>query len=165
MTKFIITTAGILTYDTIGRFLDDTNSPTVTARSDADALSAWNDYVKSVKYIGSSTFSPVQSDPIFSSSSVVSLTATYKGIVVERGTTGTIVDFDDNDPDGDSFTYSYDVIDTVDSSDDANAFTINSSGELSFKTPPTADKTYTITVTVSDGTFSDTYDLQIVIAP
>ena len=164
VTKFIITTR-LATYDTIGTVLDDTSNTLVTATSNADALSAWNDYVKSVKFVGSATLTPAESDSLYSSD--VSLTGTYKGIVVERGnyTTGTIVDFDDNDPDGASFTYSYNVTDTVTSSGDADAFNINGDGELSFKTPPTADNTYTVTITVSDGTNSDTYDLQIVVVP
>ena len=148
VTKFIITTR-LVTYDTIGLILDDTSNALVTATSNADALRAWNDYVKSVKYVGASTLTPAELDSLYSADNF--LTGTYKGIVVERGTTGTIVDFDDNDLDGDSFTYSYNVTDTVASSGDADAFNINSDGELSFIIPPTADKTYDITVTISDG--------------
>ena len=71
-----------------------------------------------------------------------------------------IANFADNDLDGDLNDFTYSVSDN-------NLFFINENGELSFKTAPSfdssagADNNHEVTITVSDGTNSDTYDLLV----
>ena len=86
---------------------------------------------------------------------------------VASGTTGIIADFSSTDPDGDLNDFAYSLSDTVDNSGDSTLFNINADGELSFKTAPSydsgtpANNDHKITITVSDGTNSDTYDLLV----
>ena len=155
VTKFVITT-GIVSYAGIATAL---NGDTVLRDANAD-FTVWDEYVSSVTYIGSASGGPPRNNPLFSSDVTLTAKAT---IEVNQGTTGTIADFGSStDPDGDLNDIRYSVSDTAN-------FDITADGKLSFKAAPSydtstpANNTREVTITVSDGTFSKTYPLQIVV--
>ena len=168
VTKFIFT-MGITNTGNLAVALNDkNNSGNLRDVSTEDYRDAWvevNKHLVFIVLIGADIGSSAGSAAHLYSSAVT-LTG-KKGIVVEAGTTGIIANFSDNDPDGDLNDFTYSLSDTVDSSGDSNLFSINADGELSFKAAPSYDSTtpasndHEITITVSDGTNSDTYDLLV----
>ena len=160
---------GLVGFTNLGLVLTGEGS----GRDSSSDFNVWDEHLKSVTYLGSSTLAPSISSPIFTND--VTLTGTKKGIVVEDGTEGTIANFASIDPDGDLNSFEYSVTDSDGGTDgDSTYFMIDEdTGELrfnpdnvpTFNTGTNADNIYDITVTVSDSTFSDTYDLQIVVVP
>ena len=96
----------------------------------------------------------------FSDGSYTLTSDKISGLRVNEGTTGVIADFSSTDADGDLNNFEYSV------SDETN-FEITEDGKLSFKDAPSydsaipANNTRAITITVSDGTNNDTYDLNV----
>ena len=165
LTGFTIT-SGILGYAQIPLALN--GDETFRLDDDAADFAIWDSYEPVVTYISTLSGAPSSSHDLYK---VAAVTLTAKqGIVVEEGAMGTIADFDSTDADNLETTLAYSLSDsTADNTGDSTLFDITTDGELSFKTAPShtsgggADNIYDITITVSDGTNTTTYDLRVVV--
>ena len=172
-----------LTYAQIIEFLTtDTDSIFGLRASDPTSranLDIFSDYLQSMEYVGPTADQGVRTivqNTLFDAAAVT-LTGT-RGLVFDKDTpiTEIIADFsvtDADDPDG-LGSYTYSLSDSTENNDgDASYFTIDeATGELrrnadkppTFATGTGADNIYDITITVSDGTNTNTYDLRVVVA-
>ena len=160
LTGFEIATGSALSYTNIIAILEG-KLPSQNQTS-SENFAIWQEYFDSVTFVGETVAASPNTTGAFYTNDA---TLTGKqGISVAAGTTGTIANFASLDPDGNLNDFEYSV------SDETN-FQINNDGELRFKAAPVydavtaANNTREVTITVSDGTFSGTYTMQVVVVP
>ena len=175
LTGFQIT-PGVLQYDNIGVVIATKNFNGIDGSTGNLAnLNTLYEHLISITLTGTLTGNTVATNAFFTSDAT--LTGT-RGLVVDKDTpiTEIIADFsvtDADDPDG-LGSYTYSLSDSTENNDgDASYFTLDeATGELrrnadkspTFATGGNADNIYDITITVSDGTNTTTYDLRVVVA-
>ena len=159
---------GVAKHINLARLLN--NDPTGNAnllRDSSPDWTIWNSYKPFVTYLGVKTADDdnIKGDDTLFTDDPSAILEAAKAIVVEEGATGIIADFSSTDKDGDTLTF----LDLT--GDDAALFNFDKdTGKLSFIDAPSyntgtgADNIYDITVTVSDGTFTTTQALRIVVA-
>ena len=120
----------------------------------------WYDYVKSVEDIRVQPAAPIASNPIFSS--VVTLTGTERGIVIDENIAATTILA--NFASADTATWSLTGTDKADFNID-NAGNVRFENAPNYETPADAngDNQYRVTINANDGVNTQTFDLLVVV--